>query len=128
MNTHETTTENALLGGWDLLRHERVDLQGNHRSTGEEVKGKLIYSADGSLAVVITKKQQPPLAATDISCYAGKFTFDGTHVHHHVSVSNRLERLGATLTRSVTLSGDVLILQSKPDADGYFKITWTKTR
>ena len=118
----------SLTGGWNLVHHHRVDKYGVARSTGEDVKGKLIYASDGALAVVITKRQTEPLTMKDISCYAGRFTFDGTCVHHHIAVSTRLERIGLTLKRTVTLSGDLLTLRSDPDGDGHFEIAWKREK
>ena len=114
-----------LIGNWALVKHGRVDHLGNYHPTGEQMNGQLIYAADGSMSVVITKVPQPA-QLSDIIVYSGNFSVDGGKVLHHIKVSPYPKRLNTTEIRLASFRGDDLVLTTEPGEGGRYEIVWRK--
>lgn len=114
-----------LIGNWGLVKHGRVDNLGNYHPTAERMNGQLIYAADGSMSVLITKAPEPVLV-TDIIAYSGSFSLEGGKVLHHIKVSPYPHRLNTTEIRLASFRGDDLVLSTEPDQGGRYEIVWRK--
>jgi hypothetical protein len=114
-----------LIGNWGLVKHGRVDNLGNYHPTAERMNGQLIYAADGSMSVLITKAPEPKLVS-DIIAYSGSFSVEGGKVLHHIKVSPDPKRLNTTEIRLVSFRGDDLVLTTEPDQGGRYEIVWRK--
>jgi hypothetical protein len=81
------------------------------------------------MSVVITAEARKPLSINDfvsapaeeraqafatMIAYAGRYTFTGDKVIHHVEASWMPNRVGTDLVRSVKLQADRLILRTPP--------------
>jgi hypothetical protein len=100
------------------------------RPFGPHPRGYLIYTADGYMSVDFMAAERPPssdprLSSTDdrllliktYHSYCGRYSFDGTTVHHHVEVSLVPEDVMTTKVRTVTFEGDYLILEAAIASD-----------
>jgi Lipocalin-like domain len=114
-----------LIGNWALVKHGRVDNLGNYHPTAEQMNGQLIYAADASMSVLITKTPEPVLV-TDIIAYSGSFSVAGGKVLHHIKVSPYPRRLNTTEIRLPSFRGDDLVLSTEPDQGGRYEIVWRK--
>jgi hypothetical protein len=114
-----------LIGNWALVKHGRVDSLGNYHPTGERMNGQLIYAADGSMSVFITKVPQP-VQLSDIIVYSGHFSVDGGKVSHHIKVSPYPERLNSTEIRLAPFRGDDLVLNTAPGEGGQYEMIWRR--
>jgi len=105
---------------------------------GQKPTGFITYTADGRMSVVITAEARKPLSVNDriaapaeeraeafstVIAYAGRYTFTGDKVVHHVEVSWMPNQVGTDLVRSVKLEGDRLILRTTPTQQGGVQIT-----
>ena len=96
---------------------------------GERVAGMLLYSADGAMAAVVGRADQPILkmdllagtvAASDRELagafrsaygFAGTFEVEGERIRHRISVSTMPNWVGTEQERPYTIEGEVLTLR-----------------
>jgi hypothetical protein len=126
-NVHD---REALVGAWQLLFWENraADGQVSH-PMGTDALGYLLYTADGRFCVTISRRGRAGFAAGDLLggtteekarvvegyvTYAGRYSFHGDRVIHHVELSLFPNWVGTDQQRSVELSGDRLILSASP--------------
>jgi hypothetical protein len=92
----------APLGAWRLLSWENRAADGQVTYRGTDTLGFLLYTADGYFSVTISRRGQARLAAGDLldgtteeqaravegfGAYAGRYSFSGDCVIHHVELS-----------------------------------------
>jgi Lipocalin-like domain len=122
--------EHALIGTWALLSWENVGADGQvSHPMGVDAVGYLIYSFDDRFSVTISRADRTRSAGGDLLggtleekaraadgfvAYAGRYTFHGDHVVHHVELSLFPNWVGTDQRRSVELSTQVLILSAGP--------------
>jgi hypothetical protein len=122
--------EHALIGTWALLSWENMGTDGQvSHPMGVDAVGYLIYSFDDRFSVTISRADRPRSAGGDLLggtleekaraavgfvAYAGRYTFHGDHVVHHVELSLFPNWVGTDQRRSVELSAQVLILSAGP--------------
>jgi hypothetical protein len=97
--------------------------------TGTNVLGYLLYTADGRFSVTISRVDRAGFAAGDLLggtteeqaqavegfvAYAGRYSFYGNHVVHHVELSLFPNWVGSDQERWVELAGDRLTLSASP--------------
>jgi hypothetical protein len=120
----------ALVGGWRLLSWENRAADGRvTHPMGPDPLGYLLYTADGGFSVTISRRRRTPFAAGDLlggsteekaaaaeafTAYAGRYTFDGERVVHHVELSLFPNWVGTDQERAVEVSGDRLTLTAGP--------------
>jgi Lipocalin-like domain len=122
----------ALVGAWQLLSWENQAADGQVTyPMGTDALGSLLYTADGRFSVTISGRGRAGFAAGDLLggtteeqaravegfvAYAGRYSFHGDRVVHHVHVELSLfpNWVGSDQQRSVELSGDRLILSASP--------------
>ncbi|WP_238547933.1 lipocalin-like domain-containing protein [Meridianimarinicoccus roseus] len=117
-----------LLGTWALRRWVNTAADGTQAHPfGPDVRGLIGYLPDGHFFVQIARADRAAFAAPDpfggslqedagamksqIS-YAGRFTFHGDHVLHHVAVASFPNWTGGVQRREVALEGDRLTLRA----------------
>lgn len=122
----------ALCGSWRLISYQRTEIEtGETRDFfGRSPRGLLSYSSDGRMIVIVVKDERPRPAGqshmTDrdraelhqsMVCYAGRYSFDGKKVTHHVEISWNELWSGTDQLRSARIEGRRLILSTEPIAD-----------
>ena len=120
----------ALVGAWRLVSWENhaADGQVTH-PMGTDAIGSLLYTADGRFSVTISRVGRAEFAAGDLLggtteekaqavegfvAYAGRYSFHGDRVVHHVELSLFPNWVGSDQQRWVELNGDRLILSARP--------------
>jgi len=120
-------TSAKLVGTWKLVSVSsttkaggRDDAPYNHNPVGF-----LTYSEDGRVTAMISYGGRKPLsirAATQeqaeafktFLAYAGRYTFSGDKVVHHIEISSIQNYVGKDLVRSVKFEGDRITLVTPP--------------
>ena len=130
---------NDLVGAWELMGMENHSDDGTVTYPwGRDAVGKILYTADGSMAVFIAKPDRVPFAAGDIYAgtaeellgaarqwisYCGRYTFHDGVVTHHVELSFFPNWVGQDQKRYVILDGDTLTLSTdRLMLDGEFRV------
>jgi len=123
-------TKGDLVGVWRLVsatstrpNGERVPLYGNNPS------GQLTYTREGRMSVVLVDGARKPLSTQDrqsapaaeraeafsnFNAYAGRYTFQGDRVIHHVEIALFQNWVHTDQVRFATLKGDRLTLRTGP--------------
>ncbi len=114
-----------ILGSWTLMRHGKYDANKEFTPTGKNMMGKLIYSANGSMSVLILKHPEPT-QLSDLIVYSGRFSLSGAIISHHIEVSPTPKRRNTTELRLAELIADELILTTEADSSGYYEIRWRR--
>ena len=120
----------ALVGAWRLVSWENQAADGQVTyPMGADALGYVIYTGDGRFSVTISRRGRAGFAAGDLLggtteekaravegfvAYAGRYSFHGDRVIHHVELSLFPNWVGTDQQRSVELSGDRLILSASP--------------
>jgi lipocalin-like protein len=123
-------TRSALEGAWRLVSWENRAADGQVTyPMGTDALGYLLYTADGRFSVTISRAGRAGFAAGDLLAgttgekaravegfvaYAGRYSFFGERVIHHVELSLFPNWVGGDQERWVELAGDQLILSASP--------------
>ena len=119
-----------LVGTWTLASCEHELEDGSKTFPfGREPRGRLIYTAEGRMLVVLmdsgraNAKSHELFEATDAElaawsrgcvAYSGRWEPRGEKVVHHVDVSLFPNWVGTRQLRAVKLTGDTLVLSTRP--------------
>jgi hypothetical protein len=119
--------EHELVGTYQLISSSTKYLDTGEVVPDQNVKGFIMYGADGRMLVLNTYGGRPKPESyakmTDeqrigpfrtMLAYGGTYTFDGKTVEHHVDICWDEVRCGTTVVRDVTRDGDRLIYTTKP--------------
>ena len=121
---------NPLVGTWRLVSCAFHDGRSVNHPYGPDPSGFLTYTPDGQMAVMFGDPDRPLLenpdwrqnvdediatAARLCIAYCGTYDLHDDEVAHHVAFSIMPNWIGQTLTRRITLSGDILTL-SRPES------------
>jgi hypothetical protein len=128
MNDRQAHT--ALVGAWRLISWENRAADGQVTyPMGTDALGYLLYTAEHRFAVMISRTGRARFAASDLLsgtteekaragegfvAYAGRYSFHGDHVVHHVELSLFSNWVGTDQQRTVELAGDRLTLSASP--------------
>lgn len=120
----------TVVGGWRLVSFENHDGDGRVRLPyGPDPVGYILYTADGRMSATIMRGERTPIAGEprrgegsaqkarafeEYLSYAGRYTFLGDRVIHHVEVALWPSWVGADLLRLATFDGARLILRTQP--------------
>jgi Lipocalin-like domain len=120
----------ALVGAWRLVSWENRAADGQVTyPMGTDALGALLYTADGRFSVTISRRDRAEFAAGDLLsgtteektravegfvAYAGRYTFHGDRVIHHVELSLFPNWVGSDQERWVELAEDRLTLSASP--------------
>ena len=120
----------ALVGAWRLVSWETraVDGQVTH-PMGTDPIGYVLYTADGRFSIAISRRDRAGFAAGDVLggtteekaravegfvAYAGRYSFHGDRVIHHVELSLFPNWVGSDQERWMELAGDRLTVSASP--------------
>jgi hypothetical protein len=120
----------VLVGAWRLVSWENqaADGQVTH-PMGTDPIGYVIYAAEGRFSITISRRGRAGFAAGDLLsgtteekaramegfvAYAGRYTFHGDRVIHHVELSLLPNWVGSDQERWVELAKDRLTLPASP--------------
>jgi hypothetical protein len=120
----------ALVGAWRLVSWENRAADGQITyPMGTDAVGRLLYTADGRFSVTISRRGRAGFAAGDLLsgtpeekaraveafvAYAGRYSFHGDRVVHHVELSLFPNWVGSDQQRWVELAEDRLTLSASP--------------
>ena len=117
---------NDLLGAWHLVRWSLVYADGrpSEHPLGADATGILMYTADGHVSALLTRKacsaQAPANSAEAAAAYADSFAYSGRYTvrdgtaYHAIEVSTNPALVGVTSTRHIDMTDGRLTL-SGPD-------------
>jgi Lipocalin-like domain len=119
-------SEETLVGTWKLESATITTDKGDVRNSwGSHPVGFLTYTDDGRMSAILATDDRKPLSVSDfisapanaraeafatVTAYAGRYTFTGEEVIHHVEAGSTPNDVGTDLKRLVKLDGDRLIL------------------
>ena len=128
MNTVQA--RDALVGAWRLASWENQATDGQvSYPMGPDPNGYVLYTGEGRFSVTISRRGRAGFAAGDLLsgtaeekaramegfvAYAGRYSFDGDRVVHHVELSLFPNWVGSDQERWVELAPDRLILSASP--------------
>ena len=119
--------KNDLVGTWKLVSNWNVRPNGDRVAPyGENPVGYLIYTADGHMSVTFSNRDRKPLAGDRFSAtaaeradafstayaYAGRYSFDGKKVTHHVEVATFQNYVGTDQVREAKIQGNRLTMHA----------------
>jgi hypothetical protein len=126
--------QSAVVGNWKVVSVTTTNDKGVVQNPfGKNPVGFITYTADGRMSVIINASDRKPLSGDDraaapvaeraeafatMVAYAGRYTFTGDKVVHHVEASSMPNDVGTDLVRSAKLDGDCLTLQTTMRSDG----------
>lgn len=106
-----------LIGSWEQTGMEFRDASGKTIRKDTAVKGLIIYSTDGYMAVSI-ESPEPRGAMGPFTSYTGRYEVSGDTVKHHITMSSNPKLVGTTQVRLVELAGDRLDLKAERSLAG----------
>jgi hypothetical protein len=120
----------TLVGAWRLVSWDNQAADGHvSYPMGPAPIGYLLYTADGRFSITISRRGRAGFAAGDLLsgtteekvramedfvAYAGRYSFHGDRVIHHVELSLFPNWVGSDQERWVEFAGDRLILSASP--------------
>jgi hypothetical protein len=133
-----------LTGSWDLEAFEVVAADGTVSTPfGEAPLGRLMYSADGSMAAMLAAPDRSAFAArasevddgqwkqaaSHFVAYAGSWSREGDVVRHRVMVALIPDWIGTTMERTVGERDGRLVLSVEPRTPGgrTQRLVWART-
>jgi hypothetical protein len=127
---NELQAPDALVGGWRLVSWENRAADGQVTfPMGTDPIGYLLYTADGRFSITISRRGRARFAAGDLLggtteeqaravegfvAYAGRYSFHGDRVIHHVELSLFPNWVGSDQDRWVELARDRMTLSASP--------------
>jgi len=136
--------DNSIIGTWKLVSAVLTTLDGAARKLlGDNPSGFLTYTDDGRMTAIVSSSGRQPLSVADpaaapaaeraeafatFTAYAGRYTFHGDRVIHHVEVSLFQNWAGTDQIRFADLHGARLTLTAPPMSIGgeqlVVQLTW----
>src|SRR6478672_2288287 len=126
--------EHTVVGGWRLVSFETHDGDGRVRLPyGPAPVGYILYTGEGRMSATIMRGERTPIAGEpgrgeataekarafeEYLSYAGRYTFLGDRVVHHVEVGLWPSWVGTDLERLAEFRDNRLILSTMPSSDG----------
>lgn len=120
-------TNDKLVGTWKLVSASSTTKTGERSEIpyGINPTGFLNYSEDGRVTALISYDGRKPLSVAagaeeqaeafkTFLAYAGRYTFSGEKITHHIEISSIQNYVGKDLVRSVRLEGDRITLTTPP--------------
>jgi len=119
--------EDKLVGTWKLLSASSTTQAGRRDESpyGAGPSGLLTYTRDGRVTALISYGGRKPLrpdaapeeraeAFSTFFAYAGRYTFNGDQIIHHVEISSIQNYVKRDLVRHVKFEGDRITLVTPP--------------
>jgi hypothetical protein len=127
---NKVQARDALVGAWRLISWENQAADGQVTyPMGTDAIGYVLYAANGRFSVTISRRDRAGVAAGDLLsgttqekaralegfvAYAGRYSFYGDRIIHHVELSLFPNWVGSDQERWVELAGDRLTLSASP--------------
>jgi hypothetical protein len=127
---NKVQARDALVGAWRLISWENQAADGQVTyPMGTDAIGYVLYAANGRFSVTISRRDRAGFAAGDLLsgttqekaralegfvAYAGRYSFYGDRIIHHVELSLFPNWVGSDQERWVELAGDQLTLSASP--------------
>jgi Lipocalin-like domain len=152
--TMPSPQNNPLIGIWNLISAIAIYSDGTTDSEvyGANPTGYITYTAEGQMMVMFSRSNRPSFsqdvrspfseemsavpieelaqAFTSFNAYAGTYTLNGNTVSHHLTLASIPNRVGTTLIRTFTISGDRITLRTPETInDGVemvFELVWER--
>jgi len=149
-----SSQNNLLVGTWKLISATAIQSDGriNSEVYGVNPSGYITYTEAGHMMVMFSRSDRAPLsqaihsplsgemstvpveelaqAFTGFSAYAGTYTIEGNTVSHRLTLASIPNRVGTTLTRTFTTTGDRITLRTPETIlDGIatvFELSWAR--
>jgi len=137
-----TPSERSLVGTWKLVS---ASSSADKAVFGQNPTGFLTYTPDGHMSALVANDGRKPFSDDDVfsvpveerarafstfTAYAGRYTFTGHQVIHHVQVASIQNWVNTDLTRDVTFEGNRIILRTPPMKSGgvlqTFELVWER--
>jgi hypothetical protein len=120
--------KDKLVGTWKLISASSTTSAGDRDETpyGPSPAGFLSYTADGRVTALISyggrkslsfgggAPEEQAQAFKTFLAYAGRYTFGGDKVTHHIEISSIENYVGKDLVRTVTFHEDRITLVTPP--------------
>lgn len=131
--TNAKSANEEIYGTWRLVGYTRklVATGEQDEPLGKNPNGYITYSRDGRMVVLIVSGDRPKPASIDkmtdaersdlfktMVTYAGRFTFDGKTVIHHIDISANEVWTGTDQERNIKIDGNKLTITTNPQANG----------
>src|SRR5258708_32603783 len=128
MTTGFLTAQDNLVGTWKLVSI-KTSTGANSPVYGANPTGFLTYTKEGRVHAILGAGDRKRLSTGDrtaatveeraaafssFTAYAGRYTFEGDNVIHHVEIASIPNWVGTDLVRFVTLQGDRITLRTPP--------------
>jgi len=139
-----TQPECSLVGTWKLVS---ASSSTDKAVFGQNPTGLLTYTPDGHMSALVANGGRKPLPDDDVFsapveeraqafstfiAYAGRYTFTGHQVIHHVEVASIQNWVSTNLTRDVRFEGNRIILRTPPMTSGgvlqTFELVWERVQ
>jgi len=137
-------SESALVGTWKLVS---ASSSSDKAVFGKNPTGFLTYTPEGRMSALVAYDGRRLLSDSDelsapteekaqafstFIAYAGRYTFTGHQVIHHVKIASIQNWVNTDLTRDVTFEGNRLILRTPPMKSGgvliTFELVWERVK
>lgn len=117
-----------LVGTWKFLNDIRTDPRTGKNADifGAHPRGRLIYTAEGRMMVIVVPENRKPLEKDEdrierhkhMVAYTGRYTIANGNVIHHVDAAWNEAWIGTDIIRFYKLTGDTLIITTAPTKYG----------
>lgn len=116
-----------LQGVWKLIKIGDQATSGEFEMRDHEVRGKLIYTAEGCVFVALAYLKP---SGYESNFYTGTFTveLDQAKIFHTVEIASDSKRIGKTLERDFRLENDSLILRGLNPTNKVVELIWQRMR
>lgn len=122
-----TFQSHDLVGTWELISYELIPPGEAARPLWPGVRGRLHYTADGFVSVLVVRMGADELRNSEVIAYSGSFTVQDNRVFHEISVSNLYHYLDKKLARELEFQGDILVLTTDELVKGAtHRVSWRK--
>lgn len=139
----------GIVGTWQLVAAAAMTEAGAKLPApfGANPTGLLIYTAEGRMSAIISHGERKPLSIADrisspeperaaafstFIAYAGRYTFAGARVVHHVELSLVPNWANIELVRLVRFEGEQMVLRTPPIQVGgvseVVELTWERIK
>lgn len=122
---------NSIVGTWKLASASTTTADGerNDAPFGPSPTGFLTYTAEGRMMAIVSYGGRQNLSVSDPAvvpveeraeafrtfvAYAGRYTFGGDKINHHVEVSSIQNWAKTDLIRNIRFEGDRMVLTAPP--------------
>lgn len=120
------TTNEDLIGSYELLTHGSFNEEGVFVSTSEYLNGHLIYGKGNELAVLIHFSEFPQ-GPRDLLAYTGTFKINSSsELLHQIKLCSQAKRNNSIEIRSYRISKNILTLEAVLPNGFKFQSTWKK--